>query len=410
MDTAVWSFYGFRNPPFGPAARRAPFFRTDARNALIRRVAAEIRSGRSVIGLRGEHGIGKSALLADMAVALKAQGCLAIAIDRASQRPYALQDAIHQAREQVAQSAASVTRVVLLFDDAEFMPSDMFRMLSRLLQACTSESLKLHCVLIGGTGLWAGLNAPDLAGLRKAAISENLIPYLEEAEAADYLDRKLQHAGQPLARLMTKRATADLVARAHGLPARLDALAEQALAFSYTRGRRRINSRRLRQALGDVPAPFWLNRRVDEISLAALAMACLGGVGALVAWQHRPAATPYERPGQPAPVGSSPVPAPAIAAKAEQGPEKRGEVNRHVTRAIETPPASVPARPVSASSHTSGLVLLAGPGDDLASLYAKVYRGVTPPPFDAVEAANRAPVTPGTLVIFPAPPGGWPVN
>jgi hypothetical protein len=54
-----------------------------------------------------------------------------------------------------------------------------------------------------------------------------------------------------------------------------------------------------------------------------------------------------------------------------------------------------------------GLVLVAGAGDDLATLYAKVYRGVKPPPYPTVIAANRMPVRPGALVIFPEPPEGW---
>jgi hypothetical protein len=52
-------------------------------------------------------------------------------------------------------------------------------------------------------------------------------------------------------------------------------------------------------------------------------------------------------------------------------------------------------------------VLVAGAGDDLATLYAKVYRGVKPPPYPTVIAANRMPVRPGALVIFPEPPEGW---
>ncbi len=396
MDAAVWSFYGFRNPPFGPAARRAPFFRTDARSALIQGVADEIRRGRSVIALRGEPGIGKSALLGDMAVALRVQSCLVVTMDRASQCPAALQAAIADARGQVARRVSAVTRLVLLFDDAESISSGMFRTLSALLKACNSESLKLHLVLIGGPGLWAGLNAPDLAELRKAAISETLIPYLQEAEAADYLDRKLQYAGQPLARLMTKRATADLVARAHGLPARLDALAEQALAFSYARGRRRITSRRLRQAFGEAPAIGWAHSRASEISLAALAVACLGGVGALVAWQHREASVPFQQ------VARGPVPLPEAKTVRRDPPS--------VAHNVAQAPLQPATQPANARAGHSGLVLLAGPGDDLAALYAKVYRGVTPPPFEQVKAANQAPVTPGMLVVFPAPPGGWAGN
>ncbi len=54
-----------------------------------------------------------------------------------------------------------------------------------------------------------------------------------------------------------------------------------------------------------------------------------------------------------------------------------------------------------------GLVLLAGRGDSLAGLYSKVYRGMEPPPYSVVASANREPIVPGSLVVFPEPPNGW---
>jgi len=53
------------------------------------------------------------------------------------------------------------------------------------------------------------------------------------------------------------------------------------------------------------------------------------------------------------------------------------------------------------------MVLSATPGDSLRSLYARVYRGFSPPPFSVVRAANGATIKPGDLVVFPAPPHGW---
>jgi type II secretory pathway predicted ATPase ExeA len=64
-----------------------------------------------------------------------------------------------------------------------------------------------------------------------------------------------------------------------------------------------------------------------------------------------------------------------------------------------------PAAPAKAGAP--GLVVVAGSGDSMATLYAKVYRGLKPPPYPAVVAINRLPVKPGDLVIFPQPPDGW---
>jgi hypothetical protein len=54
-----------------------------------------------------------------------------------------------------------------------------------------------------------------------------------------------------------------------------------------------------------------------------------------------------------------------------------------------------------------GIALLAMAGDTMPGLYAKIYRGLTPPPYDEVVALNPQGVRSGTLVVFPEPPGGW---
>jgi hypothetical protein len=54
-----------------------------------------------------------------------------------------------------------------------------------------------------------------------------------------------------------------------------------------------------------------------------------------------------------------------------------------------------------------GLLLKAKPGDTLETLYLRVYRGVTPPPFASVAALNPEHVRPGAILIFPEPVNGW---
>ncbi len=69
--------------------------------------------------------------------------------------------------------------------------------------------------------------------------------------------------------------------------------------------------------------------------------------------------------------------------------------------------AAVPVNPVVPPRSSPGLILVAGADDTLPALYARVYRGVTPPPYSDVLAANHSPVRPGDLLIFPEPPNGW---
>lgn len=73
------------------------------------------------------------------------------------------------------------------------------------------------------------------------------------------------------------------------------------------------------------------------------------------------------------------------------------------------PPSKVPEpQSLAQASGAPGLVLVAHAGDTMPALYAKVYRGVRPPPYPDVVAVNHVPLRPGAIVVFPAPQDGWP--
>ncbi len=99
-------------------------------------------------------------------------------------------------------------------------------------------------------------------------------------------------------------------------------------------------------------------------------------------------ASPVAPVPSPQPTGASPVTVPPVSV-----PPSRVDAGRIV-------PQLAPAR------HAS-LLLLAGPSDTLPSLYAEVYRGITPPPYAQVETLNPV-VRSGVRLVFPAPPTGWP--
>jgi hypothetical protein len=53
-------------------------------------------------------------------------------------------------------------------------------------------------------------------------------------------------------------------------------------------------------------------------------------------------------------------------------------------------------------------LVAARPGESLAALYRRAYRGLVAPPFVAIQTLNPNPIKPGTVVICPAPAAGWP--
>ncbi len=80
--------------------------------------------------------------------------------------------------------------------------------------------------------------------------------------------------------------------------------------------------------------------------------------------------------------------------------------------AAEPVPAPLSQEPepqsLAQAGGAPGLVLVARAGDTMPDLYAKVYRGVRPPSYADVIAANHLPLRPGAIVVFPRPQDGWP--
>jgi type II secretory pathway predicted ATPase ExeA len=122
-----------------------------------------------------------------------------------------------------------------------------------------------------------------------------------------------------------------------------------------------------------------------------------------------PVAAPAPQPDQAAALPDVPADKPA------DSPSRPADAS---PAAPQTADASAPTPPPMAPQPTAtvpppvnlgapGLVLVAAAGDSLPTLYARMYRGVKPPPYAVFLAANRTPVTPGALVVFPEPPGGW---
>jgi hypothetical protein len=54
-----------------------------------------------------------------------------------------------------------------------------------------------------------------------------------------------------------------------------------------------------------------------------------------------------------------------------------------------------------------GLLIRARSGETLQTLYLRVYRGLTPPPFASVAAINPERIRPGDILTFPTPVNGW---
>ncbi len=446
MTKDMYSFFGLSQPAFGPITAPDQIFRS----GLMEPVVKEILAGAQILSIRGAPGAGKTAFMHVLAMELQAHGVVIVMVDAASPTPAQVHALIGKAAglsdtaiepEKLLRALwdeAGVKRLVVLCDNAETLSGNTFRYLALLVQLRFTQPLRLQLLLLGQLGPWPGLADPDLEHLRQASTSRHITFSLRKDEVAAYLDHRLKHAGQPLSHVMKRSAVTELSEQAHCNPKRLDELAERALLYGYHTGRRRLTARSVRRALMPEQGSPRGSARFPRAPLAwAAALSILAAAG-ITAWLARGGAsmpqrnapvpeTPTKhvalRPAAPmAPLPPPPPhvmrPPPVAAGPSQAAPpiSRPGALAGAKSAPAPIAPSAlaIPAKPVlpvdrppSNVGHGPGLVLIAGPRDDLPTLYQRVYQGLTPPPYAAVLAANQMPVKPGALLVFPEPPNGW---
>jgi type II secretory pathway predicted ATPase ExeA len=315
MDNSVQAFYGFHRPPFGPVTVPCHLIHLASRNRLIDDAVAHILAGRSVIAFGGEHGAGKTVLIAAIIARLQERQILTIQGSSAFRSPVRLQRIIGAALGlegdlaldpqrwlRAVQDENAAPAIVLLFDDADLLSAAMLHYLWLLIRLFDFGAVKLHLVLIGGLGRWPGLEHPDLAGLRQMADPRTIVMPLEDNEAVAYISEKLRLAGGSLRRVMTDAALLELLELAGGIPGRLDALAEAALTQAYQNGCRRITGPVMQAALPGALEMIMPLSPVQSswrsVSMAALALVAAVGAGMGFILRNAPAmnAHPFATP------------------------------------------------------------------------------------------------------------------
>jgi MSHA biogenesis protein MshM len=415
MDhSLLQEFYGFVGQPFGPAPDLTRIFHAASQAELVDSIYAELEGGCDVVAVRGDRGVGKTTLMTLLAAHLRAQEVACVAVTRLSAAPVDVQRQIARAGGLAGTPAdpgdllhrlgseKAIDRMVLILDDAHEISAELFRYLWHLARLRLPKAATLHLVLIGDFGPWPGLHYPELERLRQATSSCYIMFALRDDEAEAYIEHRLRLAGVPRRRIMTRLAAAELVQRAGRNPAQLNALAQRVLMHGYRIGSRRITPEIVRQLFPADPAAFVPpppSPGLRALATAGLVAALLAGCVGLTAVLLWPA--PADRRAAQAVV--------RIAASAVPRPARLAAAGLTVPAPVVLPPVAPPASPDSPAKTMGGpgLVLVAGPGDSMPGLYAKVYRGLTPPPYGSVMAANPWPVKPGSLVVFPAPPEGW---
>jgi general secretion pathway protein A len=206
---------------------------------------------------------------------------------------------------------------VLIIDEAQSLSPEVLEQLRLLTNLETAERKLLQIILIGQPELRQMLARPELEQLAQRVIARYHLPALSEAETAQYIRHRLAVAGLAREMPFDGRALARIHALCHGVPRRINLLADRALLGGYAGGKakvdRRIVDQAAREVFGDQPQPA--SRRPWPLALAALGGAAVAA-GLAANWpQSAPPAkaAPAKQAAAPAASAASAVTAAASA-------------------------------------------------------------------------------------------------
>ena len=346
-------------------------------------IVGELRGGQSVVAVRGEQGESRAGFVRLLVPVLQAHGIQPMLVQGRSARPLQLHRAIADmlgvgASADPGQLVAGLRMrpasvpLVLLIDGAEAVSATSYQYVTLLCDTASRLGARLPLILVGDPGAWPGLGGPECDGLRGASSGGHLLAGREGWTAL---------TGGP--------------AQPSGLFGRLPGHGWQWLAASV--------------AIVAVTAGVAIVWPAPSSQVAPVAPASLPAPIAI------PEPKLVDPPVKPAPQveASRPPEPPEEAARPPDGPAEPSqpvvpheEASRALAVESQPPHADQPVMP-SSDRGGAGLVLMASAGDSLEAMYRQVYRGMRPPSFAEVTAANQLPLRAGALVVFPEPPGGW---
>lgn len=183
-------------------------------------------------------------------------------------------DESHQSRvlAQINQSLLKASlngnKVVLIIDEAQAMPIKTLEALRLLTNLETEKQKLLQIVLFGQPDLDDILNDESIGQLRQRITFSYTLKPLSQQQAYEYLQHRLQVAGNTHIDLLSPRVVRSLHKYTRGIPRLLNVLCHKALLIAYGKGHSTVRWSHVQIAALDTDAT---RMRVSRFSLAKVA-------------------------------------------------------------------------------------------------------------------------------------------
>jgi general secretion pathway protein A len=264
-------FHRLQTKPFDLRPDPDVVFMSDVHKEGLAVLRYGVIDRKSFLLLTGEVGVGKTTLLQKLASSLdtKFHTCL-LANPTLSVRDfyfylaesYGLGD-IDSNKAQfiislsrfLKECAVKDERVLLIIDEAQALPADLFEEIRLLSNQQFSEHGVMSIFLVGQPELNARLGGERLLPLRqRIGIRFHLNPFNLE-ETKEYIRFRLRMAGAQRLDIFSPEAIELIQKEAKGIPRLINIICDQALLTAYSEGRREIDTAVIRDTIQELHIP-----------------------------------------------------------------------------------------------------------------------------------------------------------
>jgi MSHA biogenesis protein MshL len=158
---------------------------------------------------------------------------------------------------------AAGRRVALFADEAHLMPRDSLEQIRLLSNLETSRNKLLQIVLFGQPELNDTLAGHEMRSLRDRVVERFTVAALRREDAMAYIAYRMERAGRAGAGVFSRPAVDAIWDAAAGLVRRINLLADKSLLSAWVRRKRRVDSRDVVRAMGDLDGKNSFNDLTD---------------------------------------------------------------------------------------------------------------------------------------------------
>ena len=303
------SFFGLNEKPFSISPDPRYLFMSERHTEALAHLMYGVRESGGFIQLTGEVGTGKTTLVRSLLQQLPDTADVALILNPQLSKNEFLSTICEELGIQLPDKANSIKalvnalnvyllenhsrarRTILIVDEAQNLRLDVLEQVRLLTNLETTKHKLLQIILIGQPELREILARNDMRQLAQRVTGRYHLEPLSQYETQVYIDHRLKVAGA-VGPIFSKAGKKELYRLSHGVPRRINVIADRALLGAFTQEVREVTPKLLRQAaaevLGRKPAsvsPWYRWLRVGALVTAIVAIT-LGGSWAWSEWSH----------------------------------------------------------------------------------------------------------------------------